>query len=63
YKRANLYGSIAGFAVAVILRLGGGEPAFGIPGVRLFLNIKRLLTFGQQSCMKISGSQLTLLLR
>ncbi|MDI5789793.1 hypothetical protein PO124_19555 [Bacillus licheniformis] len=31
YKRANLYGSIAGFAVAVILRLGGGEPAFGIP--------------------------------
>ncbi|MEC0706917.1 sodium:solute symporter family protein [Bacillus haynesii] len=31
YKRANLFGSIAGFAVAVILRLGGGEPAFGIP--------------------------------
>jgi len=31
YKKANLYGSIAGFAVAVILRLGGGEPAFGIP--------------------------------
>nr|WP_275577006.1 sodium:solute symporter family protein [Thalassobacillus pellis] len=30
YKNANLYGSIAGFAVAVFLRLGGGEPSLGL---------------------------------
>ncbi|AJO17258.1 hypothetical protein CHCC14820_1553 [Bacillus paralicheniformis] len=44
-------------------RFSQKKPDAGFPGVRLFLNIKRLLTFGQQSCMKISGSQLTLLLR
>ncbi|MFD1018626.1 sodium:solute symporter family protein [Thalassobacillus hwangdonensis] len=31
YKNANLYGSIAGLAVALFLRLGGGEPALGLP--------------------------------
>ncbi|WP_200816534.1 sodium:solute symporter family protein [Halobacillus sp. Marseille-P3879] len=31
YKNANLYGSIAGFSVALFLRLGGGEPALGLP--------------------------------
>ncbi|QHT45224.1 sodium:solute symporter [Bacillus sp. SB49] len=31
YKNANLYGSIAGFAVSLFLRLGGGEPALGLP--------------------------------
>ena len=31
YKNANLYGSIAGFSVALFLRLGGGEPAMGLP--------------------------------
>ncbi|WP_173918291.1 sodium:solute symporter family protein [Halobacillus sp. Marseille-Q1614] len=31
YKNANLYGSIAGFCTALFLRLGGGEPALGLP--------------------------------
>ncbi|SEI07416.1 solute carrier family 5 (high affinity choline transporter), member 7 [Halobacillus karajensis] len=31
YKNANLYGSIAGFSTALFLRLGGGEPALGLP--------------------------------
>ncbi|WP_181347790.1 sodium:solute symporter family protein [Thalassobacillus sp. CUG 92003] len=31
YKNANIYGSIAGFAVALFLRIGGGEPALGLP--------------------------------
>jgi len=30
-RRANPIGSAAGFAVALVLRLGGGEPALGIP--------------------------------
>ncbi|MBM7646951.1 high affinity choline transporter 7 [Scopulibacillus daqui] len=30
-KWANWYGSLAGFIVALFLRLGGGEPAFHIP--------------------------------
>jgi high affinity choline transporter 7 len=29
--KANLTGSIAAFAVSLILRLGGGEPLFGVP--------------------------------
>ncbi len=31
YRNANLYGSIAGFVVAAILRIGGGEQAIGLP--------------------------------
>lgn len=31
YKGANTYGSIAGFIVALILRIGGGEPLLNIP--------------------------------
>ncbi|ARI79048.1 sodium:solute symporter family protein [Halobacillus mangrovi] len=31
YKKANLYGSIAGFVTALFLRIGGGEPALGLP--------------------------------
>ena len=30
-KKANIYGSIAGFAVAFILRFGGGDATLGIP--------------------------------
>ena len=30
-KKVNLVGSCAGFAVSLVLRLGGGEPLFGIP--------------------------------
>ena len=30
-RRANRYGSIAGLAVAFTLRVGGGEPAVGLP--------------------------------
>lgn len=30
-KKANTYGSIAGFAVSLILRLGGGDATLGIP--------------------------------
>ena len=30
-KKANMYGSVAGFAVSLILRLGGGDPTLGIP--------------------------------
>ncbi len=30
-KKANLVGSVTAFAVALVLRLGGGEPLFGIP--------------------------------
>ncbi|MEN7546413.1 sodium:solute symporter family protein [Rapidithrix thailandica] len=29
-KKANVYGSISGFAVALFLRMGGGEAAFGL---------------------------------
>ena len=32
-KKANLPGSIAAFAVSLVLRLGGGEPLFGIPAL------------------------------
>jgi high affinity choline transporter 7 len=31
--KANLTGSMAAFVVSLILRLGGGEPLFGIPAV------------------------------
>nr|WP_235714775.1 sodium:solute symporter family protein [Halalkalibacter akibai] len=31
YKNANFYGSLSGLIIAVFLRLGGGEPAFGLP--------------------------------
>ncbi len=30
-RKVNLAGSCAGFAVSLVLRLGGGEPLFGIP--------------------------------
>jgi len=30
-KKANMYGSIAGFTVSLVLRLGGGDPTLGIP--------------------------------
>ncbi len=32
-RRANLAGSIAAFVVSLILRVGGGEPLFGIPAL------------------------------
>lgn len=31
YKNANFHGALSGFIIAVFLRLGGGEPAFGLP--------------------------------
>jgi solute carrier family 5 (high affinity choline transporter), member 7 len=31
--RANRIGSIAAFSVSLVLRLGGGEPLFGVPPV------------------------------
>lgn len=30
-KKANIYGSVAGFAVSLILRIGGGDATLGIP--------------------------------
>ena len=30
-SKANRIGSVAAFAVSLVLRLGGGEPLFGIP--------------------------------
>jgi len=30
-KKANMYGSLAGFAVAFILRFGGGDATLGLP--------------------------------
>lgn len=30
YKYANLYGSLSGFIVALVLRIGGGEPLIGL---------------------------------
>ncbi|MBK7408843.1 MAG: sodium:solute symporter family protein [Saprospirales bacterium] len=32
-KRANAWGAAAGFAVAFVLRFGGGEPALGLPAI------------------------------
>jgi high affinity choline transporter 7 len=32
-SKANLVGSIAAFSVSLVLRLGGGEPLFGIPAL------------------------------
>ena len=32
-RKANLLGSIAAFSVSLVLRLGGGEPLFGIPAL------------------------------
>ena len=32
-RKANLIGSIAAFSVSLVLRLGGGEPLFGIPAL------------------------------
>jgi len=31
--KANLAGSIAAFSVSLVLRIGGGEPLFGIPAL------------------------------
>ncbi|MFC4765853.1 sodium:solute symporter family protein [Effusibacillus consociatus] len=33
YKGANWYGSLAGFVVALVLRIGGGEPLLGLPPI------------------------------
>lgn len=33
YKGANMYGSIAGFIVALFLRIGGGEPLLNMPPI------------------------------
>jgi len=30
-KKANMYGSVAGFLVSLVLRFGGGDPTLGIP--------------------------------
>lgn len=30
-KKANMYGSVAGFAISLTLRIGGGDPTLGIP--------------------------------
>lgn len=32
-KKANYYGSLAGFIISFVLRFGGGEPALGIPQI------------------------------
>ena len=32
-SKANLIGSMAAFSVSLILRVGGGEPLFGIPAL------------------------------
>ena len=32
-KKANAWGAAAGFAVALVLRFGGGEPALGLPAL------------------------------
>lgn len=32
-KKANRYGSVAGFVVSLILRFGGGDPTLGIPTI------------------------------
>jgi solute carrier family 5 (high affinity choline transporter), member 7 len=32
-RKANLIGSVAAFSVSLVLRLGGGEPLFGIPAL------------------------------
>ena len=32
-SKANLAGSMAAFGVSLVLRIGGGEPLFGIPAV------------------------------
>ena len=32
-SKANLVGSMAAFTVSLILRLGGGEPLFGVPAL------------------------------
>jgi hypothetical protein len=32
-SKANVIGSIAAFAVSLVLRLGGGEPLFGMPAL------------------------------
>ena len=32
-SKANLAGSVAAFSVSLVLRLGGGEPLFGIPAL------------------------------
>jgi high affinity choline transporter 7 len=32
-RRANLPGSIVAFGVSLVLRIGGGEPLFGIPAL------------------------------
>jgi high affinity choline transporter 7 len=32
-RKANLVGSVAAFAVSLVLRLGGGEPLFGMPAL------------------------------
>ena len=31
FKKANTYGSAAGFVLSFLMRFGGGEPAFGLP--------------------------------
>lgn len=33
YKKANSWGALSGFAVSLLLRLGGGDPTLGIPAL------------------------------
>jgi high affinity choline transporter 7 len=32
-RKANVIGSVAAFCVSLVLRLGGGEPLFGLPAL------------------------------
>lgn len=54
-SKTNLYGSIAGFSASLILRLGGGEPLFGIPPVLPYAQAFAKLTGGTASQWTVDG--------
>jgi high affinity choline transporter 7 len=49
--RANLAGSIAAFSVSLVLRLGGGEPLFGLPALIQYPDVLPFKTFAAAAGM------------
>lgn len=55
-KKANRYGSVAGFLISLILRFGGGDPTLGIPTIIPYPMIENgLVLFPFRTLAMVSG--------
>lgn len=55
-KKANMYGSVAGFAISLILRFGGGDPTLGIPTIIPYPMIENgIVLFPFRTLAMVSG--------